>query len=101
LLESLTRLEREGGWVQARAIRTALANGGMVSRDEIYAIGSYDPERMLRGWTRPANRIVAGMRKEGVIPSTAVDLLEPVYDHGVQADGFRVRPELASLLGEE
>ncbi|MGB8963075.1 MAG: hypothetical protein WCC38_14105, partial [Pseudonocardiaceae bacterium] len=98
LQNALTRLERDGGWVQAGAIRKALANGGTVSRAEIYAIGNYSADRMLRGFTRPANRIVAQMRAAGEIPSSAVDLLEPIYDRGVVADGFRVPSDLATLI---
>jgi hypothetical protein len=98
LTDALTRLDRDGGWVQASAIRRALQNGGTVSRAEIYAIGNYSADRMLRGFTRPTNRIVARMRASGEIPASAVDLLQPQYNKGVQADGFSVPTELAGLL---
>jgi hypothetical protein len=101
LQDALTRLERDGGWVQAGAIRKALENGGTVSRAEIYTIGNYDADRMLRGFTRPANRIVAQMRAAGEIPGSAADLLEPIYDRGVQADGFKVPDGLAALLASQ
>ncbi|MFE3722312.1 hypothetical protein [Streptomyces cyaneofuscatus] len=97
LEEALTRLDRDGGWVQAGAIRRALVNGGIVSRAEIYEIGNYEPDRMLRGFTRPTNRIVESMRAAGRIPASAVSLLEPVYV-GVTAESFKVPAELASLL---
>jgi hypothetical protein len=71
---------------------------GSVSRDEVYEIGKYDESRMLRGFTRPANRIVNWMRARGVVPASAVDLLKPVYE-GVQAVGFSVPRELTSLAG--
>lgn len=98
LSEALTRLDRDGGWVQAGAIRKALANGGTVSREEIYKIGNWGPDRMLRGFTRPVNRIVARMRAAGEVPASAVDLLEFVYDRGVQGGGFRVPEQLVGLL---
>jgi hypothetical protein len=84
--------------MRARTIRQALKNGGAITRAEVYKIGKYDKDRMLRGFTRPANRIVARMRAAGEVPASAVDLLEPMYNNGVQADGFRVPPELADLL---
>lgn len=98
LNEALTRLDRDGGWVQARAIRQALENGGVVSRAEIYEIGKYKADRMLRGFTRPAKRIVDRMRANGEVPGTALYLLDAVYNHGVMADEFRVPAELADLL---
>ena len=101
LREALTRLEREGGWVQARCIEWALSHGGTVPRDEVYRIGNYSAKRMLRGWTRPANRIVSTMRAAGAIPATAADLLEPIYDNDVKAGGFRVPVELAVLLDDK
>ncbi len=100
LREALTRLERDGGWVQARAIQKALSNGGVVTRAEIYKIGNYSADRMLRGFTRPANRIVGRMRASGEIPGAAVPLLESIYNHGVMADEFHVPADLASLLAE-
>lgn len=98
LNEALTRLDRDGGWVQAGAIRRALANGGVVTRAEIYEIGKYGEDRMLRGFTRPVNRIVARMRAAGQIPAGAADLIEPIYNTGVQADGFRVPADLSRLI---
>lgn len=101
LEQALTLLERDGGWVQAKVIRRALENGGYASRDEVYELGEYEPNRMLRGFTRPVNRIVARMKESGQIPEGAANLLEPVYDSGVQAGGFRVPRELVDLLDNE
>jgi hypothetical protein len=96
--EALSELDRDGSWVQAGVIRRALQNGGTATRDEVYEIGKYDQTRMLRGFTRPVNRIVSRMRAKGVIPASAVDLLKPIYE-GVQAIGFSVPTELVNLAG--
>ncbi|WP_367133930.1 hypothetical protein [Saccharothrix sp. HUAS TT1] len=95
--EALLALERDNGWVQAGVIRAAIDNGGTVSREQVYAIGQYESTRMLRGFTRPVNRVVSRMRAKGTIPATAVDLLAPVYNGGVQATAFRVPDELLNL----
>lgn len=94
---ALSRLERESGWVQAGCIRWALTHGGVIGRDDVYRIGNYHQNRMLRGWTRPVNRVVSAMRASGEIPASAADLVEPIYGNDVKADGFRVPPELAAL----
>jgi hypothetical protein len=48
----LTRLDDEAP-VQARAIRLAAASGGRVSREQVYELGGFPDDRMLRGFTRP------------------------------------------------
>lgn len=97
--EALARLDAANATVQAAVIRTALKQGGYVSREEVYRIGQYPTERTLRGFTRPANRIVADMKQAGEVLADAVDILSPSYRTGVQADGFTVHPDLAVLLG--
>lgn len=95
---ALRRLERENGWVQARCIEWAAQHDGVVEREDVYRIGNYPADRMLRGFTRPVNRVVSSMRAQGDLPAAAPDLLEPVYDHDVKADSFRVPPEIVQLL---
>jgi hypothetical protein len=80
LTELLSRLELEGWRAQAAAIRQAAEAGGFVSREIVYAIGKYDPDRSLRGFTRPVNRITRGFREREVIPESAVDVLSTEYD---------------------
>jgi hypothetical protein len=96
----MTRLEAEGK-VQAAAIRRAAANGGFVSRDDIYDLGGYEEGRTLRGFTRPANRVTQELRTAALIPESAPDPLEAEYDPGfswVLAKGFRVPAQLVDLL---
>jgi hypothetical protein len=102
LQEFLDRLSIEGP-VQAEAIRLAAKREGFVSREDVYALGGYDETRTLRGFTRPANRIAQDFRDRGLLPDTAVDILEAVYDPKfsyVQASGFRIPRELIPLFRE-
>ncbi|CAN5293600.1 hypothetical protein BH20ACT5_BH20ACT5_07540 [soil metagenome] len=69
--------------------------------ERVYRIGNYDRQRMLRGWTRPVNRIVTDMRAAGDIPAAAEDLLEPIYDNDVKAGRFRDPADLAIQLDDE
>jgi hypothetical protein len=100
LQELLDRLSTRGP-VQAAAIRRAAKGGGFVSREDVYELGGYDETRTLRGFTRPANRLAQEFRDSGIVPDTAVDILEAVYDPSisyVQASGFRIPQELIPLI---
>ncbi|MFD9060175.1 PIN-like domain-containing protein [Kitasatospora purpeofusca] len=114
-----TLLEGVGGWhlltltavlsqldseapVQARVIREAVASGGFVSRDRVYEIGNYKPGRMLKGFTRPVNRISQTYMTLLGDGTYELDLLSPVYDEMAagfgRADGFAVPGPLLPLL---
>jgi hypothetical protein len=97
--ELLARLDREAP-VQAAAIRQAAKQSGYISRDDVYALGEYDPERQLKGFTRPVKRIVQDLRDRGVIPEEALDVLGTEYDHEKfgWASGFTLTEELVPLL---
>lgn len=95
---ALSRLERDNGRVQADVIREALKHGGYVTRERVYRIGRYPKDRMLRGFTRPTNRIAESMRRSGEIAADAVDILSTSFQDGVQADGFQVDAALARFL---
>ncbi|WP_019811592.1 hypothetical protein [Saccharomonospora halophila] len=97
LSRALELLERDGGWVQAKVVRRAIENGGRASREEVYELGNYDHDRMLRGFTRPTKRVVEGLKQRGELDSAAPSLLEPFYN-GNQADGFEVPKAVLSLL---
>lgn len=88
--------------VQEATIRLACQQGGFVGRDDVYRLGDYEPERKLRGFTRPVNRLAQQLRESGTIPDHAADALVPVYDlqeHGFGwVDGFRVPAELVALM---
>lgn len=88
--------------VQEACIRFAARSDGFIARDDVYRLGEYDPDRQLRGFTRPVNRIVQNLRDAGEIPEDAADALVPVYDQGDYGlgwvDGFRVPSEITALL---
>jgi predicted nucleic acid-binding protein len=98
LLEKLSTV----GPVQEATIRLAAQQGGYISREEVYALGEYEPDRQLRGFTRPVNRLVQELRDSGELPADATDILLPVYDkmvHGLGwVDGFRVPAEIITFL---
>lgn len=94
---ALARLDQRGV-VQANAVRAAIRRGGFVPRHVVYQLGNYSDDRTLRGFTRPANAVSQELRNEGLIPATAPNILEAVYDPAfsyVQASGFNVPPGLA------
>ncbi|MCU7722472.1 hypothetical protein ODJ79_01975 [Actinoplanes sp. KI2] len=94
----LSRLTAAGANVVAQSFAAALASGGYVTRDKVYELGNYPADRVLKGFTRPINRIVAEMRASGEIPSDAVDPFVPAYDQVTgRAIGFRVAPEIVAL----
>lgn len=96
--QALLELERDNGWVQAAAIRRAIDDGGIISRETVYELGEYPESRMLRGFTKPVKRIVNRMKSRGAVPESASELLYPTYANGVQADGFRLPDGLSDLM---
>jgi hypothetical protein len=77
-----------------KVILRAIANGGHVSRAEVYAILGRSEDQSLKGFTRPVNRVMQSFQEKNAIPANAEPLLEPIYDTSVktyqQAQGFRV-----------
>ncbi|WP_433165260.1 PIN-like domain-containing protein [Kribbella sp. CA-247076] len=88
--------------VQEATIRAAAQQGGYIDRDEVYRLGEYEPDRQLKGFTRPVNRVVQALRDSGELPEDASDALSPVYDEMTRGfgwvDGFRVPDEVARFL---
>jgi len=97
LRELLERLDAQAD-VQAAVIRSAAAAGGRISREDVYDIGEYSDERMLRGFTRPARRVTADLQAEGVVAEGVSPILVALYPDGVKASYFRVPPEIPSLM---
>jgi hypothetical protein len=98
LLEALEIERRE----QADVIRAAAHLGGTVDRDVIYAIGEYDGDRMLRGFTRPTARITRDLQAAGLVANGVNAALTPIYRGGVKAVAFRIPPEMVNILaGDE
>lgn len=88
--------------VQEASIARAVENGGYVSREEIYEIGGYGPERMLKGFTRPVTRISLEVAADWNLSRFDRDLLDPVYAEMKAGfgwvDGFRVDSSLHAAL---
>lgn len=101
-LAHVIRMLRVQAPVQEATIARAVENGGYVSREEIYEIGGYEPERMLKGFTRPVARIALEVAAYNGVARFDQDLLAPVYaemkgGYG-WVDGFRVDSSLHAAL---
>jgi hypothetical protein len=96
----LERLDQEAP-VQAAALRLAtIDKGGRVSREEIYELGGFADDRMLRGFTRPFRRLTEVLQSEGVIPTGISPIFVARYPDGVKASYFSVPSEVPQLLEE-
>jgi len=98
-------LAAQGAYTQAHTINEALANGGEVIRERVYEIGEYEPDRSLKGFTRPIRRVVGQMKDRGLIPETAPVPLEPIYDSAItgyqRTKGFRLIAGIVELYAED
>lgn len=99
---SLTVVRRVDIAVACKPDHRAARQGGVVARDEVYELGDYDPERSLKGFTRPVNRICQELRDSEVVPADAPDLLVPDYDEKIKgyqrARSFSVPADIIGLL---
>ena len=87
--------------VQAAALRLATPDReGQVSREKVYELGGYTDDRMLRGFTRPYNRLTTALQGEGVIPAGVSPIFVARYPDGVKASYFSVPTEVPQLLEE-
>jgi hypothetical protein len=96
-VELLRRLRSEG-WPHASIIEYAAAHGGVVSRATVYELAGYEPERMLRGFTRPPRRITRDLIREGRLSKGADWPLLTRYSGGVLASHFVVPGEFINWL---
>lgn len=87
--------------VQADVIRAAARNGGRVERDEVYQIGGYSPDRMLRGFTRPVRRLSRVLQEAGELDVRAPEMLTPRYDYSVEANAFQIPDQVVAILRGE
>lgn len=99
LIALLARLEDDAP-VQARAIRLAAESGGRVTREQIYELGGFPNDRMLRGFTRPPLRLTAALQAEGVVPAGVLPIFVARYPDGVKASYFAVPPEVPALYAQ-
>lgn len=90
--------------VQAKTIVAEASGGGTCSREKVYALGGYQQDRSLSGFTKPVARIMRGMQKEGLLPVEAVNPMQPIYDPAnpsfQRAQGFRMPAELVGIFAE-
>lgn len=96
-------LRRRGNDVQLEAFNRAIRNGGEISREEIFRIGGYEPNRQLKNWTKPLRTITAELVERGSLPKDAEFPMEADYAEGSgyrQAHLFRVAPEIVKLAKE-
>ncbi|HEX7305878.1 PIN-like domain-containing protein [Lentzea sp.] len=85
--------------VQAAALRLATPDKrGRVSREEVYVLGDYSDERMLRGFTRPYHRLTAVLQARGVVPPGVPQIFVARYPDGVRTSYFSVPDEVPPLL---
>lgn len=95
--ELLRRLDAEGR-EQADVIRTAAEHGGIITRDEVFEIGGYEEDRMLRGFTRPTARLTRVLQDEGILDGEVEPMLTPQYEGGVLAVKFEIPLEVVEIL---
>lgn len=87
--------------VQANALRLATPDrGGRVTREEVYALGNYDDDRMLRGFTRPFRRLTDLLQRKGVVPAGVPQIFVARYPDGVKTSYFSVPEEVPTILAE-
>lgn len=99
LAELLARLDAD--WpVQAKAIRVAARRSGRVTREQVYELGGYDPDRTLRSFTRPPLRLTADLQAEGIVSDHVLPILVARYPDGVRASHFSVPPEIPAVYAE-
>lgn len=99
LVALLNRLDDEAP-VQAEAIRLAAQSGGRVTRDQVYELGGFPDDRMLRGFTRPPARLTAALQAEGLVSEHVLPIFVARYPDGVKASFFNVPPEIPALYAE-
>lgn len=100
VVELVNRVIAKNGMAQAKAIKTAMDNGGVVQRAEVYALAGWDQEkRSLRGFTRPVDNAVAEMVAAGLLRDDVEipQVLKPHYEGPGKAKWFTVPRELVLL----
>lgn len=89
--------------VQLQAFDLAIKNGGSVSREQVFTIGAYAPERKLNNWTAPINNFADVLVEKHGLPEDAEWPIETDYEPGSgfkPARGFLVAPEIVKLVRE-
>jgi hypothetical protein len=83
---------------QRNVIQTAIKNGGLIDRDETYAVIKRSPAKRLTGFTKPIEKVMDDLKKNGELGQEAKPLLIPVYRGSGRAKAFRVPDEIVKRL---
>ncbi|MFI2486838.1 hypothetical protein ACH47X_08010 [Promicromonospora kroppenstedtii] len=94
----IDRLQQGQYLVQRGVIRRAVANGGQISRDELYEVAGFDPERSVRGLARSTNRITEALINEGRLAVGTPRALRPIYGTSGRAEAYEVPNDLVQAL---
>jgi hypothetical protein len=98
----LDHLRSHPKWkVQIESFEAAVKNGGFSSREQVYALGGYEPARKLNNWTAPFNNYWHTLVEHHGLPESADWAVETNYGPGSgyrPAIGFDVAPEIVKLL---
>lgn len=97
------RLQEKGKDVQLAAFDLAIRNGGFVSRESVYRLGDYGPDRRLNNWIAPFNSIYEELVEDRGLESETLPVAA-VYDRAVsgyqRARGYRVFQGIVRLVRE-
>ncbi|WP_345063581.1 hypothetical protein [Leifsonia kafniensis] len=94
------KLASRGNTVQLAAFDEAIANGGFLSRAELYDIGEYGAERRLNQWSTAFIIIQKELVADHALPKDAADAMLPDYGPGTgyrRLRGYSVAPEIVRL----
>jgi hypothetical protein len=94
----LRRLDEEGWAAQVEVLRAA-ARTGSITRRQIFKVTGFPPERTLRGFLRPIERITADLINAGLLPQTVEPALSRTR-HGREST-FIMPPDLVAILRRE
>jgi hypothetical protein len=101
-VEALRRaLAERGKDIQLAAFDAAIENGGFMSREDLYALGGYEPTRKLNNWTVPLRNVKAELIAGAGLPKDAELPMEFDYPRAagyVAARGLVVAPEIVRLM---
>lgn len=91
VLELRKFLTARGDGARLRCFNYAIDQGGWLSREKLYELSRYEPDRRLNGWTRPFDTAYNLMVDEGTLSPDAPWAIEAIYlDNSGQASGYRV-----------
>jgi hypothetical protein len=103
-LELIRRLESRDRPVQAAVLRRQLEKNGVATRDEVYALGNYEPDRQLKGFTRAVNTIVRELKDEGLVSADSSNPMTPLWEFegetSKSALAFGMSSALVSVFAE-